>query len=1122
MTTPEATPALSPSRAPISADAIADALGLHRPTPEQRAVIEAPLGPALVVAGAGSGKTETMSARVLWLVANGHVAPDEVLGLTFTRKAASELAHRIRERLTALGRSSLATGTEHAVPVVDAFTQPTVATYNAFASSLYRDNAVLIGRDPDGTVLGAAAAWQLARGIVTRARDERLADHDLSVDRVTTAVLDLAHALTEHLVDADDVRAVLDDFAGVAALPPGGRGTYGAVDELVSALAPTIPLLDLAAEFAARKARDGLIEFSDQVALALALIEQHPDVAAALRTRYRVVLLDEYQDTNVAQTRLLAALFAGTPVMAVGDPHQSIYGWRGASATNLDDFATRFAVDGAATVDRYELSTSWRNGTRILDVANALVEPLAARGGVAVGTLDPSPAASEHPIEARQCETVEEEAELVAEWFAERLGLEGRPTRARPGDDGDGSGEPPPTAALLMRSRATQPIFLDALRRRGVPFHVLGIGGLLSQPEIADLVSALSVIDDPSAGTELVRLLAGPRWAIGLADLDALRGVANWLRERDLAHQRFSDEVRERLRASVAGGDSASLVDALDFVAHTSPGHSQFAAFSEAGLVRLREAGTLFAGLRRRTSLDLADLVAVVEHELMLDIEVAANPYRVLGEAPRDAFLDALDDYLGLADDASLGGFLRWLREAEWRDNLSPRTEDAEPGTVQVLTIHGSKGLEWDAVAVPRFVDDELPSKPRSTRGWLSLGVLPYELRGDSAELPVFAWRGAESRKDLLDRQKQFQADVGEHLEREERRLAYVAVTRARHRLLVTGAFWASAAKPRAFSRFLTPLVDRGLVPAVADASTHEHNPRATDDSDEPWWPADPLGTRREVLEAAAARIRMVTSTEEAAGGADGDAFGWQRDIDLLLAERADRERRGHEVAVPYRVPASAFRQYVTAPEQVAERLRRPMPQRPYRQTRLGTVFHRWVEQRYGLAAVPDRLDAALTAALDAALTHDDGGEGVDAEALAALQERFAASEWGEREPLEVECEIHLPLAGHLMICKLDAVYPTRIRRPDGRFVEGVEVVDWKTGKAPTTDDERAEKVLQLALYRLAYARRTGRPLDEISVALYFVADDLVLRPEHLPGEAELVALWRDAVTTRAEGSTRS
>ncbi|MGY6496674.1 MAG: PD-(D/E)XK nuclease family protein, partial [Microcella sp.] len=404
--------------------------------------------------------------------------------------------------------------------------------------------------------------------------------------------------------------------------------------------------------------------------------------------------------------------------------------------------------------------------------------------------------------------------------------------------------------------------------------------------------------------------------------------------------------------------------------------------------------------------------------------------------------------------------------------------------------------------------------KPRSTRGWLALGVLPYELRGDAAELPVFAWRGAESRKDLLDRQKEFQQEVADHLEREERRLAYVAVTRARHRLLLTASFWASQAKPRLLSPFLTPLIDRTLLPAVPAEPQSDENPRVVDDADEPWWPADPLGGRREALEDAAARIRQTESDERDAR----DALGWQRDIELLVAERAERERRAGEVAVPYRVPASAFRQYVGEPEQLAERLRRPMPQRPYRQTRLGTVFHRWVEQRYGLGALVDRVDVGLSLGdgLDGA-AGDAELDGVDPAALAELQQRFAASEWGDREPLEVECEIHLPLAGHLMICKLDAVYPTRVGLPDGRSVDRVEIVDWKTGRAPTTDDDRAQKELQLALYRLAYARRTGRPLEEISVALYFVADDLVLRPERLPDGAELTRLWRDAMMYKEE-----
>ncbi len=1133
-----------PNRREFSAVEIAEKLGQHRPTDEQRAIIEAPLGPALVVAGAGSGKTETMAARVLWLVANGHVAPDEVLGLTFTRKAAGELAARIRERLVQLGASGLlgaatvsrstdaasAPGDSSASrALVDAFTQPTVATYNSFASSLYRDHAVLIGRDPDGVLLREASAWQLARELVTSSRDERLAELDLSVDKITASVLQLAHAVAEHDADIADVRRVITDFLAVADLPLGDRYPRQSAFDALMELGATLPIVDLVEQLQQVKHRDGYVEFADQVSLALSIVRRHASVAEQLRDRYRVVLLDEYQDTNVAQTWLLAELFGGTPVMAVGDPHQSIYGWRGASASNLDDFAARFTSAGGEPVGRYSLSTSWRNGTTILQAANVMVEPLNARGGVAVETLRPSPVASSEPIDVAFEETLHDEARVVAAWLAERVAEP--PPGAKPGAV-DAEGRPlKASAALLMRNRATQPVFLAALREAKVPVHVLGIGGLLEQPEIADLVSALAVIDDPAAGTELVRLLAGPRWRIGVADLHALSRIASWLRDRDLAQRAFSDEVKARLRASVARTDGVSLVDALDFVATASDGHSQLAALSPAGLERLQDAGRLFATLRTRTALDLPDLVLTVEHELMLDIEVAANPSRTMGEAPREAFHEALDGYLALADHATLGGFLGWLREAEWRDNLSPRSDDPEPGTVQVLTIHGSKGLEWDHVVTPRLVVDELPSKPRDgTTGWLKLGVLPYELRGDAAELPVFAWRGAETRKELLQRREVFSDEVGAHLEREERRLAYVAVTRARHRLLLTGSFWAGQTKPRGPSPFLLPLEERGLIGVLPTKPDNEENPIVDDESDEPWWPVDPFGARRAGVVAAAERVRAADPTVRG-----DDRRGWQREIDLLLAERAERLAAPGRVTVPLRVPASSFKDFITEPAEVAERLRRPMPQRPFRATRLGTVFHRWVEQRYGIAALPDAvdgLDAEFDLAAGGLAGAASGGvaggvsgsaevlDGIDPHALDALQATFERSEWAARTPVDVERELHLPFEGRILVCKIDAVYSTDpdfdpVRdRGSGRAPRSVEIVDWKTGKAPRDDADRAAKELQLALYHVAYARWAGLPLDSVTAAFYFVADDAVLRPTSLPDEAELRSLWRAAVGT--------
>ena len=1036
----------------ISAFGIADALSRPRPTEQQRAVIEAPLEPSLVVAGAGSGKTETMANRVLWLLANELVRPSEILGLTFTRKAAGELNTRIRERIAQLANVGLL-GDEY-----DLFEAPTVQTYNSYANALYRDNAVVLGRESDGAVLGEAASWQLARTTVTRSKDARLAGLTKNLDPVTKAVLGISRAVAENVADPAEVRAFAARFASIASLPPGGRGAYAAVDGLVENITALDTLLDVAAEYDAAKYARGLVEYSDQVALALQILGRRPEVADQEREKYRVVLLDEYQDTSVTQTRLLAALFSGHPVMAVGDPNQSIYGWRGASASNLDDFPGAFGAS-----ERYALSTSWRNGTAILEAANALVEPLSAT----VARLEPGPAASSLPVDVAFVEDVRQEARAAADWLAARMSKK-------------------PSAAMLFRTRKMQGFFLEALREKGIPFHVLGLGGLLAEPEIADLVAALTVVHDPSAGLELIRLLAGSRWRLGVQDIHALNRLASTLRDRDYAQRAYDDELKQKLRTSVAEGEGGSIVDALDFIGTAKDGHGFLEAFSEVGLARLREAARLFAKLRARVGLELPDFVAFVLQELQLDIEVAANGYRALGTATVEAFYDALDGYLALTDVATLGGFLSWLREAELREDLSPRPEDPVPGTVQVLTIHGAKGLEWDLVVVPRLVDEELPGRPveGGYQGWLSFGQLPWPFRGDAAELPVFGWQQCTTRKEVADEFAAFKERVRHHLDREERRLAYVAVTRAKHALLLTGSFWATQSNARQPSPFLLELVAAGIVGTLPTAPEHEDNPFG-DTFENIVWPFDPLGRRRAAVESAAEAVRA------AAPSLDGP---WRRDLELLLEERRRRLSVDGLVAMPVRVPASRFKDYVSDPASVASSLRRPMPERPYRATQLGTLFHSWVENRYAGGGDAEELDA-LPTELDA----EDAVPDAD---LARLKAIFEASPWAARQAVDVEREIHLPFGGRIVICKIDAVYENA-----GRF----EIVDWKTGKAPKDAQDLEDKQLQLALYRLAYATWRGIDPDLVDAVFYYVSDDKVIRPEHIYSEVELLARWEKA-----------
>ena len=1067
---------------------LATLVGLPSPTAEQVRIIEAGLEPVLVVAGAGSGKTETMANRVVWLLANGVVAPEQILGLTFTRKAAGELSRRVMQRIADFREASDGGG-------LDLLDRPTVSTYNSFADQIARDNAVLLGRDPDSAVLSEAAAWQLARRVVLASDDDRLVELERGFSSIVTAVLRIARAAADNLASLDEVAALAARFERVADLPSENRYvTLKPVLDAAATVAPLGLLADLARRYDDEKRRRGVIDFADQVADAVRVVEGFPRVRESVRARYKAVLLDEYQDTSVVQTRLLRALFSDMGVMAVGDPHQSIYGWRGASASNLEAFHTDFGAAGGAgdgparAALTLSLSTSWRNDARILAVANTLLEPLNAATAVPLPELRARPGAGDGTVEVAFVDETADETAHVAEWMREQLA---------------GGAQ---TAAILFRAKRTMSDFADALAAAGVPHRVLGLGGLLTMPEVTDVVCALRVIHDPDAGSALIRLLIGPRWGIGLLDVRALRDIAKRLAATGPTLQVPDDELKERLRASTGNDEAYSLIDALDFVGGKPADHGWLSGLTPEGRERLAEAADTFARLRRAAGLPITDLIGQIERELMLDIELGANEASGVragaAAAQLRSFVDEVSAFLAADDDGSLSSLLAWLDHVAASDELQPeKAEDPDEGTVQLLTVHAAKGLEWDAVAVVRLVEDELPAKPTGG-GWLGFGELPYELRGDSAVLPVLGWHTAESQQQMRSGIEAFGDAVKSRAYEEENRLAYVAVTRPKTALLLSGSTWGGQKKPRTPSRFLRALEevlpDMELPLAEAEPERPEGAVNRT-----VVWPADPLAGRREVVMRAAAQV-----SERIERGPQADSAPLRSDIRLLLAER---DAVGTTAPTPpTRIPASRFKDFVTDPADAIAQIARPMPERPYRQTRLGTLFHAWVERRSGLVGASASLDATLWETDD--VDEGPGMAAADTDELARLREVFEASEWAPLQPLEVETEINFVLGadigdstGHIVICKLDAAYQRDDR--GGR----IEIVDWKTGAPPKGAAETADRMLQLALYRLAYHKARGVPLEDIDVVLYYVSHNLILRSEEVVTEEELVAQWRRA-----------
>ncbi|MFL6171951.1 MAG: UvrD-helicase domain-containing protein, partial [Marmoricola sp.] len=299
------------------------------PSDEQWAAISAPLAPTLVIAGAGSGKTTLMAARVVYLVVTGQVRPEEILGLTFTTKAAAELRTRIRSALTAAG--ALPTPG----PGVEEVLEPTVATYNAYAAELLTDHGLRIGHEPDTRVITDASRYQLGARAIERftGEVEFLSDHPPTVIQ---NLLALDSAMSEHLVEAADVvrvdtearAAFVREVAAERAAK--NRKTYcEPCEKAISAIDRRGELLQLVSAYRRLKADLGLMDFSDQIALGARLAQEQPEVGALERAKYKVVLLDEYQDTSVAQATMLSRLFSGPdsehgrghPVTAVGDPN---------------------------------------------------------------------------------------------------------------------------------------------------------------------------------------------------------------------------------------------------------------------------------------------------------------------------------------------------------------------------------------------------------------------------------------------------------------------------------------------------------------------------------------------------------------------------------------------------------------------------------------------------------------------------------------------------------------------------------------------------------------------------------------------------------------------------------
>ena len=1064
------------------------------PTEEQARVIGWGARPALVVAGAGSGKTETLSMRMVFLLDHAReiwgedISPDEILCLTFTRKAAAEIAERAGRRIDS------AFGADAARPV------PAVATYNAYAAALVGEHGLRVGVDPDSVVLTDASLWQMASAIVEGWSDDL--DAESAVSSIVRAVPRLAAQLLDHGASPGDLARMCDAIAEtVGSVPSGALRGGGAPTKAqraeaarFRARAAMAPLLE---EFARRKRDGSFLDFADQIALA-GRLARIPAVRAIERSRYRVVLLDEFQDTSHGQMDLFAVMFGQShPVMAVGDPHQAIYGFRGASADSLAAFVDRFGGEGEVGV--LSLSVSWRNARGVLEAANSATEPLRARSKVPVPVLRAregaaTSAAPEVPsVTAHMYADTAAEARGVVDELIERrsaveawrAAAEVEAWRAAAGAGDDHRAEDrhpdmrrPATAAILCRARRQFPAIVAALRAAGVRYQVVGLGGLLDTPEIVELVALLECAHDPSRGDSLMRLLASERFALGAADLAAL---GEWSRE--LAGPRDARDAEP------------SIVDAVESLPGDGWRSREGRLLSAAASERLREARALITAVRAHTYLPLGELVAFAWRADALDIECAASRPQASATAALDAFADVARTFASGAERATLGAFLAWLDAARDEESgLDSPVSPPDPTAVQVQTVHSAKGLEWDVVAVPGLMDGRFPKVDRPAAGksgyrdggWMSgLATLPWPLRRDAAGLPDWRWRGSADGTEWEARKEDFRLAAGAYRVEEERRLFYVAVTRAFFSVILTGAWWDAGVTPFEPSLYVSELADDGIVSREGWEVRPETNPSAEALPLAAPWPPDATDAQRRIRDLAA-EVAEVVSAGVVSSGVSGDveALPHGREIAAMLADQAARSGRASTVTLPAHLSATELVSLARDADAFARDLRRPIPAEPTQALARGSAFHGWVEAHYGAVSLWDDEDG-----------DESGGE------IGALRDAFLASPWAARMPLATEARVEVPLGAWTLRSQIDAVFPA------GGGLDRVTVVDWKTGAPPKDPAERAAREIQLATYRLAWSRWKGIPVEDVDAVFFYASTGQTVAPERMLGEEEIVAL---------------
>ncbi len=975
------------------------------PSPEQQEILDLGLTTIRVRAGAGTGKTTTVAMVISGLIEDHGIEPEQILGITFTNKAAAELADRIRQTLR---------------QDVDPGRQVEVHTYHGFAAQILAEFGPLAGVDNRAKVITPTFSRQLLTDTFHHRAYRYL---DITQPRTLDRIRRLGDRLGDHLLTPGDI--LIEPFQ-----PD---------DEVWQARQEMAETLD---QYSADKRRLRVVDYSDLVTLSSRVVSDYPEMAEAIRDRYRAVVLDEYQDTNPAQRVLLTRIFSGGfPVIAVGDEDQTIYEWRGASAQNFEQFSEHFRGPGDTPAHHKELTLNRRSSQPILDIANLV----RTRANTEAGELE----AVDRELEGEVVTHWAGDALKEAEWIAGSL--------ERLHDEGLAWAD----MAILFRKNKDFAVVVDALSRHDIPLEVANIGGLLAIPEVADIRAWLTSLEHPEDSASLTQILFGSKYSVGMADLAPLTRWQSAKEEEEESEEPAPITLMEAI-------ESANQIEGLRPEAVEA-----FARFA----VVYRE---LLAESQGLTLVEICRLI-LDRTRAWQDIDALPPNPRLTARLNIYRLLDLTEDWSPLEGRPSVGAFLDYLdaMEDEPADELDSARLSGEDA-VTLVTVHRAKGLEWDTVAIPAVTKGNFPSGIQQHPDPIRFAEhLPVDMRIDSAM------------DDLPDEKKDRDDFLRNRHNSQEWRVAYVAVTRAKRRLLISGAFWYGMPEPLKEPKEPSELFELAATHQVTvndGIAILGDRPALLRSASQTAAP-DPLftsGWSQGLRDAITDPATIETLARKS--GVEKDYKQMVDDINQRLFKLAD-PAIADDTPGPTTVSVTGLVTMAQCPKRFFWTDVDPLPRRPNPAAIRGTQIHRRIELHQRGQVPFEEMTSEL---YDVA----DGGSGIGA------YDAYLDSSYATRTADLIEAPFGFELAnGYRIRGRIDAVYC------EGRKWE---VVDFKSGR--TNPDP--SRLVQLQAYAVAVNEVDFGlpPPEEVEVAFAYLGGGLDV--VSYAADAEWVSTAKETLST--------